>query len=287
MPRVTRSKVAAAEKPSKTASTIPAKRAPDDSANKEGETASAILPNAKRVAFSDKTNLPAKVNPEGAVPKPRKQKLPALVAQDASPTHPNAPEWAWDVCGRWEVRASKATDYSTLHRELDISDEGKGPMYLTIRSSATSGQKRQMWAEVEFGTLRGIIRFCPPKDTGGWPRYIADFEKACEFEGCWPGPSPLGQVYWHTRRRGANIETGLCQEADETQTDCAFGLDKDGRLTLKSFFVLLTKPISIEGFKIDEATSTHGYGKNPRFHFANPKPPPSLCPRHFRLDEDF
>ncbi|CAG8982544.1 hypothetical protein HYALB_00002326 [Hymenoscyphus albidus] len=257
MPPLTRSRKAPAvadkplakPNPSKTASTIPAKRGSDNTSTKDGETASLVLPKAKRVAFSDKTNLPGKAQAKStkSASKPPKSNT----AQNGDTTG-KAPQWAWDVHGRWELRADSPADYSRLHREFDVSDEGKGPMYLTIRSSSTKGEKRQMWAEVEFGALQGVIRFCPvPKDQNAWPENVTEFEKACDSEGCWPGPDPIGQTHWLTRGRSLDVRTNHTHNADQFQTECTFKQDEDGRLNLASFFFLESGPLHFYGFKLD------------------------------------
>ncbi|CAG8949201.1 hypothetical protein HYFRA_00004824 [Hymenoscyphus fraxineus] len=274
MPPLTRSRKAPAvadkplpkSNPSKTASTIPAKRGSDNTSTKEGETASLVLPKAKRVAFSDKTNLPTKIQAKSA--KSASKSAKSNTAQNGDTTG-KAPQWAWDIYGRWEVRADSPTDYSRLHRELNVSDEGKGPMYLTIRSSSTKGEKRQMWAEIEFGALEGVLRFCPvPKDQnaspnnvtefekacdleGCWPENVREFEKACDFEGCWPGPNPIGQTDWLTRGRSLDVRNNHTHQADQFQTECTFKQDEDGRLKLASFFFLESGPLHFHGFKLD------------------------------------
>jgi hypothetical protein len=154
----------------------------------------------------------------------------------------NKPDWAFDVRGYY-IGTQAHFIYDTEAKDICIQIK-------VSNNAAHSKVKRQIWANVSFGKqIEGVMRFCPGTGMDAPPRKMKDFEAACVLkDGCWPGPEPHGQKWWHVKFRGADTledepERAEIMKYDDRRQSIRFDKMEDGKLKL----TMLTLPNPREG----------------------------------------
>ncbi|PMD18982.1 hypothetical protein NA56DRAFT_706023 [Hyaloscypha hepaticicola] len=180
------------------------------------------------------------------------------------------PSWAWDVEGEWKV------EFPHLASVLGFDKKKPWTMEFQISNNPLHTRVgRQLWASLNFGDMRGTMRFCPmKKHLSDGPETLKKFESECVLPaGCWPGPPPKGQQKWILRWRGKIQGYVTSEGSDQHQSDCIFETAKDGSLSFSAVMMYDGQPLLLEAKKVKDAPLAKGSRVTVTTCWASDKPP--------------
>ena len=180
------------------------------------------------------------------------------------------PSWAWDVEGEWKV------ELPPLASALGFDKKKPWTMEFQISNNPLHTRVgRQLWASLNFGDMRGTMRFCPMKRyLSDGPETLKNFESECALPaGCWPGPSPKGQQKWILRWRGKIHGHVTSEGSDQHQSDCIFETAEDGSLSFSALMLYDGQPLLLKAKKVKDAPLAKGNRVTVTTCWASGKPP--------------
>ena len=180
------------------------------------------------------------------------------------------PSWAWDVEGEWKV------ELPPLASALGFDKKKPWTMEFRISNNPLHTRVgRQLWASLNFGHMRGTMRFCPMKRyLSDGPETLKKFESECALPAeCWPGPSPKGQQKWILRWRGKIHGYVTSEGSDQRQSDCSFEIVEDGSLSFSALMFYDGQPLLLKAKKVKDAPLAKGNRVSVTTCWASDKPP--------------